>query len=619
MYTVTFYSFKGGVGRTLALANVGVELARTGRRVLLVDFDLEAPGLDTFGMLRPSEKQPGIVEYTSNFLESGVAPDVRNYVYEAHGVGREDGRLWVMPSGMSDHQYGHRLSRIDWATLYRERKGFLMMEDLKIQWEASFRPDYVLIDSRTGHTDIGGICTRQLPDSVVLFFFPNEQNLTGLKPIVAAIRAENKRWSRATGNADTDRISLHFIMSNVPDLDDEQEILAGLQDRFRQELEYDNLGCVIHRYDSLSLLRQSLFIAERPKSRLAREYRLLLDAITERNVQDRAVVVRALQSTVPAFSWRFDSSESQRLKPEDILKYHGRDGEVLYLLAMDLKQRGLHEQSEMLLNRSIELDFRSPQALLAQAEARLRTDNLERSSIWDEVWQAFQVSELSEDDLRKGIEIIRQVLPDRLDELVEAPACKALADYQWFAISNALLWSEAGLNGALALLSRYGEDQSGTVFAGETIRNQKCLALIGLGRFSEALRLFGAVRPAPELLTVHDAFNYAMAEWGANGEIPSDMFSRVIEVHKEAPSNDTPNYYQCLGIAFWAIGRSKEALESIERAQTQVTEKPTPHFSCWRYMNVNPPGFLKDCAAIRQLISGADVKPLFLQKQTRLL
>jgi len=41
MYTVTFYSFKGGVGRTLALANVGLELARTGRRVLLVDFDLE--------------------------------------------------------------------------------------------------------------------------------------------------------------------------------------------------------------------------------------------------------------------------------------------------------------------------------------------------------------------------------------------------------------------------------------------------------------------------------------------------------------------------------------------------------------------------------------------------
>src|SRR4051794_23443603 len=45
---VTFYSFKGGVGRTLALANVGVVLAQGGHRVLVVDFDLEAPGLTRY-------------------------------------------------------------------------------------------------------------------------------------------------------------------------------------------------------------------------------------------------------------------------------------------------------------------------------------------------------------------------------------------------------------------------------------------------------------------------------------------------------------------------------------------------------------------------------------------
>jgi len=45
MYTITFYSYKGCVGRSLALANVGSQLALTGRKVLLVDFDLEAPAL----------------------------------------------------------------------------------------------------------------------------------------------------------------------------------------------------------------------------------------------------------------------------------------------------------------------------------------------------------------------------------------------------------------------------------------------------------------------------------------------------------------------------------------------------------------------------------------------
>jgi MinD-like ATPase involved in chromosome partitioning or flagellar assembly len=45
---VTFYSWKGGVGRSFALANVGVQLALSGMRVLLIDWDLEAPGLERY-------------------------------------------------------------------------------------------------------------------------------------------------------------------------------------------------------------------------------------------------------------------------------------------------------------------------------------------------------------------------------------------------------------------------------------------------------------------------------------------------------------------------------------------------------------------------------------------
>ena len=41
----TFYSYKGGTGRSLALSNVAWILAGNGCRVLIVDWDLEAPGL----------------------------------------------------------------------------------------------------------------------------------------------------------------------------------------------------------------------------------------------------------------------------------------------------------------------------------------------------------------------------------------------------------------------------------------------------------------------------------------------------------------------------------------------------------------------------------------------
>ena len=45
---ITFYSYKGGTGRTMALANVAWIAASKGYRVLAVDWDLESPGLHRY-------------------------------------------------------------------------------------------------------------------------------------------------------------------------------------------------------------------------------------------------------------------------------------------------------------------------------------------------------------------------------------------------------------------------------------------------------------------------------------------------------------------------------------------------------------------------------------------
>jgi len=79
MYIVTFYSFKGGTGRSMALVNTALELVKNGRKVLIVDFDLEAPGLDTFNLHRPLAPK-GIVEFVHEYLETSRAPDVSGFV-----------------------------------------------------------------------------------------------------------------------------------------------------------------------------------------------------------------------------------------------------------------------------------------------------------------------------------------------------------------------------------------------------------------------------------------------------------------------------------------------------------------------------------------------------------
>src|SRR5712671_988821 len=117
MYVITFYSFKGGVGRTMALVNVAAELVRRGKKVLVVDFDLEAPGLETYKHLRPTKPCPGIVEYVTDFRQTGRVPNLLDHVYQAKPIGKKDGQLWVMPAGRRDRAYQTALARLDWQQL----------------------------------------------------------------------------------------------------------------------------------------------------------------------------------------------------------------------------------------------------------------------------------------------------------------------------------------------------------------------------------------------------------------------------------------------------------------------------------------------------------------------
>src|SRR5260370_13887406 len=221
LYIVTFYSFKGGVGRTMALVNVAAALARRGRHVLLVDFDLEAPGLHTYELLQPVEPHAGIVEYVTeyrrNYRRTGSVPNLAEFIYEAKAYEKmrrlDSGHLWVMPAGRCNRAYRAALANLDWLKLYKEEEGFLLFEDTKAGWAAGwgdeFKPDYVLIDSRTGYSDVLGICTRQLADAVVLMFTPNEQNLEGIEEVYCDIRREESEGLKKA-------IRTHFVAANVP-------------------------------------------------------------------------------------------------------------------------------------------------------------------------------------------------------------------------------------------------------------------------------------------------------------------------------------------------------------------------------------------------------------------
>ena len=183
---VTFYSYKGGVGRTFALANTAATLARWGYRVLCVDWDLDAPGLSYyFQRWLPGPVKQGLVD-----LVRDGETDPERYAMRVALPGTT-GRLHLIPAGAADDRYVESVQALNWANLYDDRDFGATLEHWRRVWKRTY--DVVLVDSRTGITDIGGICTAHLPEIVVMLFTANEQSLAGTLDVARRAVAAHDR------------------------------------------------------------------------------------------------------------------------------------------------------------------------------------------------------------------------------------------------------------------------------------------------------------------------------------------------------------------------------------------------------------------------------------------
>lgn len=218
---VTFYSYKGGTGRSLLLANAAMVLASNDRRVAVIDWDLEAPGLHRYfrPFLADTElnETTGLIDLFTGYwdklteLEAApgepeadwVEPYLNIYRYAvtlrmpAAADGRQrGGQVVFVPAGRQNAAYASKVSSFDWDAFYANAGGRGFVDALGERLRAEF--DYILIDSRTGVSDTAGICTIQLPDDLVVCFTYNNQNVSGAAGVVAEAHRARHCSERAT-------------------------------------------------------------------------------------------------------------------------------------------------------------------------------------------------------------------------------------------------------------------------------------------------------------------------------------------------------------------------------------------------------------------------------------
>ncbi|GJL66944.1 MAG: hypothetical protein NPIRA05_19150 [Nitrospirales bacterium] len=182
-HVVTFYSYKGGVGRSFALVNIAAVLAEWGYDVMCIDFDIEAPGLSHY--FRPwisNESTPGLVDMIENHIRSQPVKWTDYSQKIDLPFENKRGSLALMAAGEQNDDFSRRVQRLNWDAMYEESDLGKFLEDLRADWKERF--DYILIDGRTGITAFSGIFTAQLPDILVFLFTANHQSLNGCIDVV---------------------------------------------------------------------------------------------------------------------------------------------------------------------------------------------------------------------------------------------------------------------------------------------------------------------------------------------------------------------------------------------------------------------------------------------------
>jgi cellulose biosynthesis protein BcsQ len=179
---LTFFSYKGGVGRTTSLALFCGYYASFGKRVFVVDCDFEAPGLiNFFNISQFDNPKSGIVEY---LIDSKFYPGLKlsdKYIYEVPSVFTGEGKIHLMPAGNifgeEKNHYLEGLSRLDLQGRDSFSKDITNLID---NINKEYSPDVIIFDSRTGFNNVFGSLS-EISDLVIALSGDDHQNEAGIE------------------------------------------------------------------------------------------------------------------------------------------------------------------------------------------------------------------------------------------------------------------------------------------------------------------------------------------------------------------------------------------------------------------------------------------------------
>ncbi len=312
-HITTFYSYKGGVGRTMLLVNTGALLARMGRKVLLCDLDVEAPGMHVIPQLTPAPAhETGFLEWLYNLQETrkSIIPDPKDLQALSDLIRPVPGidNLFILPAFGTGADSAGLYQDIRWQDFLAAHpdQGLELFRGMLDHFADQGEFDHILLDARTGITDLGGLMTAILPHAVVLVGSYGSQNFSGLQQVDRALLPATQ-GKYAIARAPLPDLKRLIVVSPVPQ-DQEKRLAARRREWDKAFPGLSGEGDVETRveipFDSRLLFREDLLAIDDESSDIAAAYNKIaakIDAFLEdlTTQQTRALAEAAAYPDAP--------------------------------------------------------------------------------------------------------------------------------------------------------------------------------------------------------------------------------------------------------------------------------------------------------------------------------
>lgn len=178
---ISFYSYKGGVGRTIALIETAYNLAQAGKKVLLLDLDIEAPSLHNIFEEEIADEingvKYGVIEYLYKKLVEKSNSASEEDIFCHLQLDEISGELYVIPACRTmNKEYIYQMEKIQTQKIQEQE----IFEGIFSYLKERLDVDMILVDTRAGFNHWGSLSLLSLSDQVIFVAYPNRENIEGM-------------------------------------------------------------------------------------------------------------------------------------------------------------------------------------------------------------------------------------------------------------------------------------------------------------------------------------------------------------------------------------------------------------------------------------------------------